>query len=125
MALAGRVRMGVISDTGLTLGESLRVVMEKDGMARFIDHFTFSDETGACKPEAGQFLGTLTHLGCAPEEAVHIGDLEASDIAGAKGLGMKAIRILRDGAEPRTAADAAVANIGEAVAILRQWGVRA
>jgi FMN phosphatase YigB (HAD superfamily) len=125
VALEGRVRMGVISDTGLTLGESLRLVMERDGVARFIEHFTFSDETGRCKPVAGQFQKTLTGLGCLPEEAVHIGDLEASDIVGAKGLGMKAIRILRDGADPRTIADAAVTNLGEAMTFLRQWGVKA
>lgn len=121
-ALHGRVKLGLICDTGVTLGHDLYAVMEADGLAQLFDHFTFSDQTATTKPEARQFHHTLYRLGCRADEAVHVGDLEPTDIAGAKAVGMRAIRILHDEADPTTAADAAVSSIGDALEVLRQWG---
>ncbi|MGD2178016.1 MAG: hypothetical protein PVG71_09365, partial [Anaerolineae bacterium] len=44
--LAGRFRLGVISDTGLTPGRVLRGVMRRDGLLGYFDALTFSDEFG-------------------------------------------------------------------------------
>lgn len=121
-ALHGRVRLGLICDTGTTLGHDLYAVMEADGLARLFDHFTFSNQTGTTKPEARQFHHTLYRLGCRPEEAVHVGDLEPTDIAGAQAVGMRTIRILHEEDEPATAADATVDGIGQVLGVLRGWG---
>ncbi len=120
-ALHGRVRLGLICDTGITLGHDLYAVMEADGLAQLFDHFTFSNQTGTTKPERRQFDHTLYRLGCRPAEAVHVGDVEPTDVAGAKAVGMRAIRILHDEVEPTTAADAAVRSIGQVVSVLRGW----
>jgi putative hydrolase of the HAD superfamily len=92
--LAERYRLGVISDTGITPGRVLREVMDRDGLLHHFEILTFSDETGRTKPRAEQFLGTLSGLETKPEEAVHIGDLPETDLAGARGVGMKAILFL-------------------------------
>ena len=122
-ALHGKVRIGLISDTGITQGRDLFRVMEADGVARLIDHFTFSDETGTTKPEVRQFHYTLHRLGVPPERAVHVGDLEDSDIVGARQAGMRAIRLVRPESDPTTAADAAVATIADVLNVLGQWGL--
>ena len=122
-ALAGKVRLGLISDTGYTLGHDLYAVMEADGIAQLIEHFTFSNQTGTTKPEVRQFHHTLHRLGCRPDQAVHVGDLEPTDITGAKAAGMRAVRIVHDGEDPATAADAAVTDIGDVLKVLLEWGV--
>ena len=121
-ALRGRVRLGLICDTGFTLGHDLYAVMEADGIAQLFDHFTFSDQTGTTKPMVRQFHHTLHRLGVQPDEAVHVGDLEPTDVAGAAQAGMRSIRIL-DPAGGETGADAAVGNIAETLDVLRQWGL--
>lgn len=122
--LHGRVRLGLICDTGITLGADLYAVMEADGVAQLLDHFTFSDQTGTTKPELRQFTHTLLRLNCPPEQAVHVGDTEQSDIAGAKAAGMRAIRILHDGHDPTTAADASARSLPGVLTTLRRWDER-
>jgi putative hydrolase of the HAD superfamily len=85
-------RLGLISDTSLTPGRILKQLMARD---RLLDHFsalTFSDETGYTKPNPGMFDRTLAPLGAQPSQAAHVGDTPRTDIAGAKSLGMLAIR---------------------------------
>ena len=92
--LAQRYRLGVISDTGLTPGRVLRQVLRRDGLLQHFQALTFSDETGATKPLPQQFLRTLDVLEAQPEEAAHVGDLPETDLAGARGVGMKAVLFL-------------------------------
>jgi len=124
-ALVGKVRIGLISDTGYTLGHDLYAVMEDDGVAGMIEHFTFSNQTGTTKPELRQFHHTLHRLDCEPAGAVHVGDLEATDVAGAKAAGMRAVRIVHDGEDATTIADASVTQIGDVLEVLRGWGLEA
>jgi putative hydrolase of the HAD superfamily len=123
--LRGRVKLAVISDTGVTLGRDLKKVLGADGLAGIFDCFTFSDETGLCKPEYEQFRATLERLGVPAEAAVHVGDLEASDVAGARGVGMRTIRMLWPHHNSATAADAAVTRLRDILPILRKWGLPA
>ncbi len=66
--------------------------LESDGLLEYFSAFTFSDETGFPKPDARMFERTLAALGATPEEAAHVGDTPRTDIAGAKALGLLAIR---------------------------------
>jgi putative hydrolase of the HAD superfamily len=86
---------GVVSDTGIIHGRCLRRILASDGLAECFGAFGFSDETGRLKPHAGAFAPVLERLGVAPEEAVHVGDLVETDVAGALALGMRAIWIDR------------------------------
>jgi putative hydrolase of the HAD superfamily len=120
--LSQRYRMGIISDVGLTPGRVLREVLRRDGLLPYFRVQTFSDEVGAAKPLPRPFLHTLNALKARPEEAAHVGDLPETDMAGARGVGMKAILFLglsnrQDG---RPLADAAFENYDELEALLER-----
>lgn len=120
--LARRYRIGLISDTGMTPGRVLRQIMARDGILDLFEHCTFSDETGRAKPHPRQFLDTLQRLRVAPAEAAHVGDLTATDIVGARGVGMRSILItgVTQG-EDGTLADAVVETFTELPAVLACW----
>jgi HAD superfamily hydrolase (TIGR01549 family) len=85
-------RLGLISDTSLTPGRILKKLLAGDGLLSHFEALTFSDETGYTKPDPRMFQQTLAPLGAKPAEAAHVGDTPRTDIAGAKNLGMVAIR---------------------------------
>ncbi len=87
-------KLAIISDTGITPGRVLRQLLEKDNIDRYFSHLTFSDEIGRSKPHASAFLTTLATLGAAPTQAVHVGDLLRTDIAGAQAVGMRAVQYI-------------------------------
>ncbi len=88
-----RVRIGIVCDVGLTPSRVLRRYLDDQGALEFFDHWSFSDEVGVYKPDAAIFRHALAGLGdVAPERTAHIGDLRRTDIAGARGMGMRAVR---------------------------------
>ena len=113
--LAGRYRLGVISDSGLSTGKTLREFLIRDNLIDCFTHLSFSDEVGVSKPHPRIFHLTLDRLGVSPREAVHIGDLTRSDIAGAKGVGMCAVRLTAnyDDADRAVEPDAVVKSYAE------------
>jgi putative hydrolase of the HAD superfamily len=94
--LSSIYKLGIVSDTGFSPGKILFELLEKEGIAQYITAFSFSDETGVSKPHPDAFLKALDILGFSPLNALHIGDIEATDIIGAKQLGMMAIRFCGD-----------------------------
>lgn len=92
--LSTRYQLAVISDTGITPGRVLRQILESDGLVGYFSHLTFSDEVGRSKPHPDAFLSTLDVLGAEPAEAVHVGDLLRTDIAGAQGVGMRGVQYI-------------------------------
>ncbi len=91
LAAAG-VRLGIISDTGLTPGRVLLRFLERDGLLQHFSTATFSDQTGVAKPHPRMFVETLRALDVSPSQAAHVGDMPRTDVAGAKSMGMTAIR---------------------------------
>lgn len=89
--LTKQFKLGITSDTAYTSGTVLRKLLEKDGLLKYFTALTYSDEIGNSKPHIRTFQSTLKQLGVKPEETVHIGDNEDTDIKGAKETGMKAI----------------------------------
>lgn len=104
LAAAG-IKLGLISDTGLTPGRILLGFLKRDGLLTHFSSLTFSDETGFPKPDPRMFHGTLAPLGVLPTEAAHVGDTPRTDIAGAQAVGMRTIRFAaaHDTAEPPAA----------------------
>jgi len=119
--LAERYRLGVISDSGLSIGNTLRHFLQRDGILECFTCTTFSDEVGVSKPHTRIFQITLDRLGVQPHEAVHIGDLMHSDIAGAKAIGMYAVRLTAnyDDANHSVEPDAVVKSYAEFEAWLK------
>jgi putative hydrolase of the HAD superfamily len=84
-------KLGITSDTAYTSGRVLRKLLERNDLLQYFTAFTFSDEAGHSKPHIDVFNSTLRQLGAEPNEAVHVGDNEYTDIQGAIQAGMKTI----------------------------------
>jgi FMN phosphatase YigB (HAD superfamily) len=118
--------LALISDTAFSPGPILRQLMEQYEIAQFFSAFSFSDETGVSKPHPLAFETAIRNSGAKPEEGVHVGDIERTDVVGAKNFGMKAIRFLGDN-DPNvgndhdqpTIADAEAASWPEVVRLVR------
>jgi putative hydrolase of the HAD superfamily len=118
------VRLGLISDTGITVGRAMVHILEDHGIRRFFDAFSFSDETGVYKPQPKAFLTALEQMGVQPEEAVHVGDLPETDMCGAREVGMRPVLIT--GVSHRQddgCADAAVESFAELADLFHDWGL--
>ncbi|MBA3430929.1 MAG: HAD family hydrolase [Actinobacteria bacterium] len=85
-------RRGLICDTGFTPGRVVRRLLENLGLASYLEVMCFSDEVGVPKPGGEIYAKALADLGVRPPEAVHVGDLRRTDIAGARDMGMHAAR---------------------------------
>jgi putative hydrolase of the HAD superfamily len=95
--LAGLREAGIscvlVCDTGLTPGRVVRRLLDRVGLLEYLRVLAFSDEVGFPKPDARSFRAAIDPLGIAPEEAVHVGDLRRTDVAGARAIGMRTVRI--------------------------------
>ena len=90
---AAGVRLGIICDVGFMPSTRLRRFLDGAGLLGYFDHWSFSDEVGVFKPSEVIFRHALDGLGVSdPARAAHIGDIRRTDIAGAKAMGMLAIR---------------------------------
>ncbi|NLN93536.1 MAG: HAD family hydrolase [Candidatus Hydrogenedens sp.] len=92
-AAADRVPVAIISDTGMSPGKNLRILLERAGFLPFFSALNFSDETRAAKPQRRMYASIADQLGIAPHEMLHIGDLEPTDITGAHQIHAKAALI--------------------------------
>ena len=87
------IKLGIVCDVGFTPSNLLRHFLEGAGVLELFDHWSFSDEVGAYKPSPVIFEHALAGLGAiAPDRAAHVGDIRRTDVAGALGMGMVAVR---------------------------------
>lgn len=89
LATAEHVPVGIISDTGMATGRTLRRVLDHFGFTQ-LSAYTFSDETQVSKPQAKMYYDASTQMQVPVESLLHIGDLEPTDIAGAISVGAHA-----------------------------------
>jgi len=97
--LAPSYRMGIISDAGITPGRIAREVLRLRGILNYFESTVFSDETGVCKPHRSMFDTILRQLESKPSNAIHVGDLLHTDVAGAKKAGFKSVWLRTNDAE--------------------------
>jgi putative hydrolase of the HAD superfamily len=86
------VRIGIVCDVGFSGGELLREILAREGVLDRFSGWAFSDEVGHYKPSPKAFAAALRALGAEPGEAMHVGDLRRTDIAGAAAHGMRTVR---------------------------------
>ena len=121
------VRMALVCDTGLTPGRVVRKHLDRVGLLSSLDIEVFSDEAGIPKPDPRIFRTALQALSVDPADAVHVGDLLRTDVAGARGVGMGSIRLASahdDAGEPHPEADAVADNHRDLPALLAAWRER-
>ena len=110
-------RLGIVSDTGFRPGRVLRRQLSEVGILDCFEPggLAFSDEVGVPKPDPRIFERALSGLDVTAAEAVHVGDLKFTDVAGARSAGMRVVRFtgcaddLEDGPE----ADAVISSHAE------------
>ncbi len=86
------VRTGIVCDVGFSGGALLRDLLAREELLHLFDGWAFSDEVGHYKPAPQPFEAALRSLGARPEDAIHVGDLRRTDVAGAAALGMRTAR---------------------------------
>jgi FMN phosphatase YigB (HAD superfamily) len=106
--LGRNYRLGIISDVGFSPGRVLKELLRREALLEAFDSLVFSDEAGRSKPHRTVFERTARALGANPREIVHIGDLEYTDVVGAKAAGFHAIRFT--GVTPMKEDEATVAD---------------
>ena len=95
--------MDLLKSQGLTLGLISNMNRDGDelaesmGLTPYLDFAVTSMEVGAEKPHPPIFLAALSKAGAEPQEAVHVGDQPASDVEGARRVGINPVLLDRDG----------------------------
>ena len=87
--LAKRYSLGIIANQPRGTAERLK----EYGVGQLFSLVLSSEEEGVEKPNEEIFLRALRRAGCEPPEACMIGDRPDNDIAPAKRLGMRTIRV--------------------------------
>ncbi|MCH8296667.1 MAG: HAD family hydrolase [Chloroflexi bacterium] len=124
------LRMGLISNTGMTPGFTFRSYMEERGMLGYFHTLTFSDEVKLAKPSSEIFKMALRSLGASPEQTIHVGDHVLNDVVGAKRCGLKTVWITgfyerEDPDDPETEPDVTVSGLAEVVPAIAKLAGRA
>ena len=95
--------LDALRSQGLTLGlisninRDSRELIDSLDLTSRLDFAVTSVEVGSEKPHPPIFLAALSKAGAQPDEAVHVGDQIASDIDGARGVGIHPVLLDRDG----------------------------
>jgi putative hydrolase of the HAD superfamily len=92
---------------------SLPDVLDEVGLASLVDDVITSAAVGFAKPDPRIFQAGLAAAGCAPDEAMHVGDSIEHDVRGAEAAGIHAVLLDRSGAAP-----GAIASLAELPALL-------
>jgi putative hydrolase of the HAD superfamily len=93
---------------------SLPRVLDRVGLGELLDGVVTSATSRSRKPDAGIFKTALELAGCGPPEALHVGDTELEDVAGATAAGIPALLLVREArAGPRPDAVAVMSSLIE------------
>ncbi|MDX6674860.1 MAG: hypothetical protein QOH11_2278 [Solirubrobacteraceae bacterium] len=87
------LRLVVVSNWDCSLPE----VLDGIGLGALVDAVVTSAVVGAAKPDPRIFEAALEAAGCAPGEAVHVGDSPEQDLMGAIGAGLRGLLLDRSG----------------------------
>jgi putative hydrolase of the HAD superfamily len=126
-ALAERgIRLGIVCDVGFSGGELLRELLDREDLLAHFTGWAFSDEVGHYKPAPQIFEAALAALGAEPGEAMHVGDLRRTDVAGAAAHGMRTVRYrgMNDEGEDDSGPEAefVVDSHGELLGVIQSLG---
>ena len=95
--LKGRTQVGVVTNN--TVAEQVEKLAFL-GLDRSVDFMVTSEEIGAAKPDPKIFRAALARAGASPQEAVMVGDSWASDVRGARTVGIRPLWFNRFRAPP-------------------------
>ncbi len=82
------LHLGMVSNID---DDQLAHLLELAAITPYFDSILSSERAQSCKPDQNIFAAALRRAGCAPEEALFVGDTIAQDIAGANQAGMRSV----------------------------------
>lgn len=94
---ARRLYLSIVSNID---DDMLDPIVAREGLHRYLDHWTSSEAAQSCKPHRRFFEVCLEKSRLAAHEVLFVGDSPEHDIDGASQVGMKTALILNEGAEP-------------------------
>jgi FMN phosphatase YigB (HAD superfamily) len=97
---------------------SLRQVLDQIGLLGLVDEVVVSAVVGVAKPGRHIFDAALKAAGCAPGEALHVGDSVENDLMGAVAAGLRGILLDRSATPARPPAAGAVSSLEALPALL-------
>ena len=102
-ALRGRsCRLGLVSNMPWgSIVAPWQEELDHHGLSPYFEHTVFCRDVGWRKPARPPFDAILRRFGCAPSDAVYIGDRPDWDFQGARRAGLDAILVDRRGEHPR------------------------
>ena len=96
-------RRGLLLAVVSNWDSQLPALLEGLGLSRRFRTISVSAIEKTGKPEPEIFLRTCARLGVAPPESLHVGDSLREDYEGARGAGLSAVLLDRDGRHDATA----------------------
>jgi putative hydrolase of the HAD superfamily len=90
--LSQKYPLGIISDTGYINGRYIRRFLDREKLLSMFKSLVFSDEHPYSKPHIKVFQTTCRNLQIDCSRLIHIGDLDQTDIMGAKNAGCTSIK---------------------------------
>ncbi|MEM3616375.1 MAG: HAD family hydrolase [Candidatus Bathyarchaeia archaeon] len=87
------LKVVVVGNVVFWPGSYNRILLEKAGLAMFIDEQFYADELGVSKPKPEIFAKMLSRFNVQPHEALHVGDGVFEDLVGAVLSHMNAVLI--------------------------------
>ena len=118
--------MGLISNAADA--KDAHILLDKTRLRPFFEVVIISADVGVRKPAPRIFELALKQLGVQPHQTVMVGDTLGADILGARNAGLSSIWITRHADTPDNRAhedtiqpDAAITNLSELPALLKNW----
>lgn len=88
------LHVGIVSNID---DDQFHPLLERLGLAPWVDATTTSEEAGSCKPDRAIFVQALAKAGDPPaEEVLFVGDTPEQDVAGANAVGLASVLLSRD-----------------------------
>lgn len=85
--------LAITSDTGFASSAAQDKLLDQNGLRALFASCIYSMDVGHAKPRPEPFQATIAALALPPEQILHVGDNERTDIRGALNAGMRAVRI--------------------------------
>jgi putative hydrolase of the HAD superfamily len=108
-------RLGVLTNGTET---QQRAKLRMLGLAEAVGPVFTAESVGAPKPDPRAFLAACAGLGVRPDEVLYVGDEHETDVLAARGAGLSAVLLDRDGTAPPEET-AVIASLTELPALLR------
>jgi putative hydrolase of the HAD superfamily len=115
---AASVQTGIVTNASASVSE----VLTQHGLTELVNHVVISSAVGFRKPDHQIYKAAIARLGLEPERIVFVGDGNDRELDGAKGVGLRTIRISRNAfravetqQSDETAADQVIVSLGEAL----------